>query len=419
MILGVSALLGGCVAGAAGGAELSDDAVMALDGDLTAELGYSVDWGSGYCAKVTVSNSGASAIARWTVVADVGTATVSRPRGAQITTSGTQLTATSIEGSAQIAPSDSAEFSFCGSGRVRPRITSVTGEGVSTGTGGSSGTGGSGGSGGAGGSGGGTGTPSGTAPSALPTAREACPTIATGTMSFLGREVRVWAGARSATPAPVVIYWHATSSSPQEALAGLGQAAINEITSRGGVVFAPNAYDGQGGKDGTRTTLNDVWYMGDFNTADEAIACAIQQRNIDTSRIHALGFSAGGVQSAWMAYARSSYVASVVSYSGGKTSYGWPGLQDASNPPAVMAVHGAAGSDVVVIDLAKTSADLERDIKAKGGFAIDCNSGGGHNIPSGIAASSWQFLKDHPYKVRPEPYAAGIPSSFPDYCAIP
>lgn len=238
-------------------------------------------------------------------------------------------------------------------------------------------------------------------------------------MTFLGREVRVWAGARSATPAPVVIYWHATSSRPQEALAGLGQAAINEITSRGGVVFAPNAYDGHGGEDGTRTTGNNVWYVGDLNIADEALACAIQQRNVDTRRIHSLGFSAGGLQAAYMAYARSNYVASVVTYSGGNTSLGVPPLQDPSNPPAVMAVHGAKGSDVVIIDFAQASAAFENDIKAKGGFAIDCDTGGGHSIPSGIATSSWQFLKDHPYKVRPEPYASGVPASFPTYCKIP
>ncbi|KYF80559.1 hypothetical protein BE18_27425 [Sorangium cellulosum] len=238
-------------------------------------------------------------------------------------------------------------------------------------------------------------------------------------MTFLGREVRVWAGARSATPAPVVIYWHATGSRPQEAVTGLGQAAIDEITSRGGVVFAPNAYDGHGGEDGTRTTGNNVWYVGDLNTADEALACAIQQRNIDTRRVHALGFSAGGLQTAYMAYARSNYVASVVTYSGGTTGLGAPPLQDPSNPPAVMAVHGAQGSDVVVIDFARASAAFESDIKAKGGFAIDCDSGGGHRIPSGIAASSWQFLKDHPYKMRPEPYASGVPSSFPAYCKIP
>ncbi|WP_199693417.1 hypothetical protein, partial [Sorangium cellulosum] len=248
--------------------------------------------------------------------------------------------------------------------------------------------------------------------------REACPTLATGTMTFRGREVQVWAGARSATPAPVVVYWHATGSRPREAVTGLGQAAIDEITSRGGVVFAPNAYDGHGGEDGTRTTGNNVWYVGDLATADEALACAIQQRNIDARRIHSLGFSAGGLQAAYMAYARSSYVASVVTYSGGTTGFGTPALQDATNPPAVMGVHGAEGSDVVGIDFARASAAFENDIKAKGGFAIDCDSGGGHRIPSGIAASSWQFLKDHPYKVAPRPYASGIPSSFPTYCTI-
>ncbi|WP_438014222.1 hypothetical protein WMF18_25280 [Sorangium sp. So ce315] len=71
-----------------------------------------------------------------------------------------------------------------------------------------------------------------------------------------------------------------------------------------------------------------------------------------------------------------------------------------------------------MIDFARASAALANDLKAKGGFAIGCDSDGGHRIPSGIAASSWQFFKDHPYKDSPRPDASGIPSSFPSYCKI-
>ena len=30
----------------------------------------------------------------------------------------------------------------------------------------------------------------------------------------------------------------------------------------------------------------------------------------------------------------------------------------------------------------------------------------------------WQFMKDHPFGVTPEPYANGLPASFPSYCKI-
>ena len=270
--------------------------------------------------------------------------------------------------------------------------------------------------GGAGGSGGASASGLGPMAAFLPAAKEACPTIASGNLTFLGQPVTIWAGAApSVGPGgPVVIYWYATGSNPQEAVRGLGQAAINEIVAQGGLVAAPGATN----KKGTNTG-NGVWYTGDFETTDEVIACAIQQLHVDTSRIHAAGFSAGGLQTTRMSYDRSGYLASIVTYSGGLTGLGGTTSQDATNVPGAMVVHGAQGSDVVIIDFAQASASYEADLKKRGGFAIDCNHGGGHMIPTGIAPSTWTFMKTHPFHVSPEPYAAGIPASFPSYCTLP
>ena len=120
-----------------------------------------------------------------------------------------------------------------------------------------------------------------------------------------------------------------------------------------------------------------------------------------------------------MSYARSGYVAAVVPYSGGLSGAGTPARQDPTNVPAAMAVHGAPGSDVVIIDFAQASARYETDVKAKGGFAMDCNHGGGHMIPTGIAPSTWTFMKAHPFRVNPFPFAGGIPAGFPSYCTLP
>src|SRR5450432_935117 len=151
----------------------------------------------------------------------------------------------------------------------------------------------------------------------LPTAKEACPEIKSGNMMFLGSPVTIWAGTPTASQqGPVVIYWYATGSSPQEAVRGLGQAAITEIMNEGGVVAAPGATNQKG-----TNTGNGVWYTGDFETTDEVIACAIAQLHIDTRRIHAAGFSAGGLQTTRMSYDRSGYLASVVPYSGGITGF--------------------------------------------------------------------------------------------------
>jgi poly(3-hydroxybutyrate) depolymerase len=262
--------------------------------------------------------------------------------------------------------------------------------------------------------GGSTTVTSGAAPTSLPTPTETCPTIKSGSVTFLGEPVTIWAGTPTDTQhGPVVIYWFATMSSPQEALQGLGQAAINEIVAEGGLVAAPGASNKKGSNTGDM-----VWYTGDFETTDEVIACAIQQMHIDTRRIYASGFSAGGLQTTVMSYARSNYMASVAPYSGGTSGFGNGTAQDSSNVPAAMVIHGAPGSDTFIMDFAAASATYESDVKSRGGFAIDCNHGGGHQIPSGIQPSIWQFMKDHPYKVKPDPYAGGLPTGFPSYCTI-
>ncbi len=71
-------------------------------------------------------------------------------------------------------------------------------------------------------------------------------------------------------------------------------------------------------------------------------ACAIEQLNIDTSRIHTGGTSAGGLAAGAMAYQRSGYLAAANPNSGGLAP--WPflnTLQDTSHVPAVMTMPGA------------------------------------------------------------------------------
>jgi hypothetical protein len=79
-----------------------------------------------------------------------------------------------------------------------------------------------------------------------------------------------------------------------------------------------------------------------------------------------------------MSYARSGYIAAAATLSGGLTGldgfYEDPTTmpQDPTNVPAAMAIHGAEGVD------AEASAAWEADVAKKGGFSIDCNTGGGH-----------------------------------------
>jgi poly(3-hydroxybutyrate) depolymerase len=247
----------------------------------------------------------------------------------------------------------------------------------------------------------------------IPAVQGTCPAMKTGNVTFSGQTWQLWAGTPTADQhGPLLLYWHGTGSVSSEPVRTIGQAQIDAITGAGGLVASPEATTGQG-----TTTNNKVWYTGDFEPADQVVACAIEQLHVSTRQIYVSGASAGGLQAVYMAYARSGYIAAAAPLSGG---YLFSVMQqDPSNMPAAMATHGAQGTDVVIIDFAQASAKWEADVKAKGGFAIDCNTGGGHvSGPPQIGPAIWQFLKDHPFKVSPEPYHGALSSVFPSYCAI-
>jgi hypothetical protein len=244
----------------------------------------------------------------------------------------------------------------------------------------------------------------------IPAVMGTCPTLATGTITVSGQSVSIWAGAKSATPAPILFYWHGTGSSAAEAQYEMG-TEINEITAAGGLVASFSTSTAQG-----TDTGDAVWYTGDFAMADQILACAVQQLNIDTRKIYTAGCSAGGLQAGAMVYSRASYLAAAMPNSGGIV-FAFP-TDDASHIPSVITTHGGS-SDMVVVSFSMTSMTLDNDIAMKGGYVIDCNHGGGHcGAPANDIAAQWQFCKDHPYGVSPNPYASGLPSSFPTYCTI-
>ena len=243
-------------------------------------------------------------------------------------------------------------------------------------------------------------------------ATEACPQLTTGSVTVLGQSVSIFAGTKGSTPAPILFYWHGTGSSAVEAQSEMG-TQITEITGEGGLVASFSTSLGTG-----QDTGDAVWYTDDFKMCDQILACAVQQLNIDLHQVYTAGCSAGGLQAGAMVYARSSYLAAAMPNSGG---INFPGAFQFENAhiPALITTHGAMGTDVVIIDFSTASLNECMDVKAKGGFAVDCNHGGTHcGAPPNDIAAQWQFCKDHPFGVSPEPYKGGLPSSFPSYCVI-
>lgn len=254
-------------------------------------------------------------------------------------------------------------------------------------------------------------------PKTLPKATKPCPKFIDGDVFFLGVKVRIWVNAQAAASkhGPLIFYWHGTGSSPLELALGLPGPEIAAITAQGGIVAAPYGPTGRTGVD----TGGIVWKSGDIDLADEIVACAYAQLQIDPRRIHSMGMSAGGLHTTQMTYVRAGYLASVVSYSGGLIPFlPAPPLQDPTNKIPAMIFHGGVNDNLFGYSFKDSSQRFLDDLKAKGHFAFMCDHGGGHWLPAGGGAGSWRFFQDHPFGTHPSPYAGGLPSGIPSYCFL-
>jgi predicted esterase len=247
----------------------------------------------------------------------------------------------------------------------------------------------------------------------LPAATGTCPAFVEGRAEFTvngaPRTVQLYVDptAAAAADGPVVLYWYGTLGTPEQAVQALGEAGIAQIKSQGGVVVAPVHEN-----TGTFPWINGD-LVSDYALADEVIACAEKSIGIDERRIHSTGFSAGGLFTAQLSWARSNYLASVATFSGGASG----DAADPANPFAAMVLYGGP-NDQLVLKFEDTSKAYRDELVTEGHFAFLCNHGGGHSIPPGAGPSVVQFFLDHPYKVSPEPYASALPQGFPAYCTL-
>jgi predicted esterase len=245
----------------------------------------------------------------------------------------------------------------------------------------------------------------------IPRALDRCPELQTGDVQLLGTPVRLWLGEQHKPGGPLVIYWYGTGSSPAEVTSEVGPK-LEALLSQGAVVATLVATTGNGTDTGTGT-----WYTGDLKVVDQLVACAVEQLGIDARRIYTTGCSYGAVQAGVLAYLRSSYVAAAALNSGGSVKEFE--LQDAAHVPAVITAHGPQGQDLIIVDFHDASLALDRDVAARGGFAVDCAHELNHcGAPPELKDAQWQFLQDHPFGVSPEPYANGLPDGFPEACEI-
>jgi hypothetical protein len=256
-------------------------------------------------------------------------------------------------------------------------------------------------------------------PESLPTSSGACPSFASGNAIFspadtAERTVKLWASDNPQPGGMLVIYWHAYGSDPAEAAYTLSAPVIDAILANGGVVAAPYPADDVG--EFPWFVVNNSPRPDDMLVGDEIVACAIEQ-GIDPRRIHTTGMSAGGLQTVAYSMARSRYIASVTSFSGG--AYTTLPFEDPDNHFAAMIIHGG-DNDIFggVVNFKTLSLGWFNQLKGNGNFTFLCDHGGGHTIPPGYGASVANFFFAHPFGTEPSPYAGGLPDDFPDDCSL-
>lgn len=250
----------------------------------------------------------------------------------------------------------------------------------------------------------------------LPAPTGTCPAIAPGDVTFAPagmppRKVKLtFDPAR--TSGPLLLYWHATGSAPEEATYALG-ATATAFTDAGGVIAAPYSDPSAGTFEWF--IVNSSPKLDDFLLADEIAACLATR--IDAAHVHSMGMSAGALQTTAVSFARADYVASVATYSGGMPDGFSPVNQQPANKFAALIFMGGASDNVFGLDFKAASERYRSTLMQGGHFAALCDHGNGHEIPLDAAPSVAAFFAAHGYGVTPSPYAGGLPASFPGYCA--
>jgi hypothetical protein len=115
---------------------------------------------------------------------------------------------------------------------------------------------------------------------------------------------------------------------------------------------------------------------------------------------------------------RSSYLASVVTYSGGTMPGFSLTMVDPANKFAALIFDGGQSDNVFNVDFQAASKAYYTTLKNDGHFAALCDHGMGHSIPVAAAPSVWAFFQANGFGVYPSPYSNGLPSSFPSYCTL-
>jgi hypothetical protein len=167
----------------------------------------------------------------------------------------------------------------------------------------------------------------------------------------------------------------------------------------------------------------------EYTFFDDMLSCVAAEFNVNTSCVSSAGVSAGALWTDQLAGARSDYLSSFLSISGG---VGGTFVKPYASPPPphsmpVVVLWGGP-TDMCLVDFQTASQNLEADMTADCDFVVECIHNCGHGVPpfdedagSSAFAGLWQFALAHPFwlPAGTSPWTtSGLPSDMPPWCAI-
>lgn len=209
---------------------------------------------------------------------------------------------------------------------------------------------------------------------------------------------------------PVVLLFHGYGGTGASLLSG---TLLDAADREGAILIAPDASD-RGGQEAW-DVFNDARTNTDLVLFDDLLTCASNTWNIDPDRVHATGMSNGGLFTTLLLAQRSQTLASAAPLSGGLLGE----LADDFAPPPVQVLWGGDTDIAYNVNFTEQAADLIALLQDHGAFVVACEHDQGHTLDPDFWPFTLDFLLDHPKGVSPEPYAEGLPDSFPEWCTIP
>jgi hypothetical protein len=263
-----------------------------------------------------------------------------------------------------------------------------------------------------------------------------CPTLAPGlnTLTSTGNArtflLAVPSNLMPGEKLPVVFLWYWLKGSSQDFFeVGDVQAAVDQqrflaiIPDAKGDIFYNWPF-----------TVNESQARTDeeFTFFDDMLSCVSAQFNVNASCVSSAGVSAGALFTDQLVGARSEYLSSFMSLSGGvaypsPTALLRPWTPPARNLPAFV-LWGGPVDDCFFIEFQSASLALEHDLAQSCDFVVECVHNCGHSEPPFMGAPGqstyaglWEFALDHPYwlPAGTSPYTThGLPKGVPSWCAV-